>query len=61
MLLGDREAGVARLREALGCEPWARANAEAARDAAGLLRNLTGEGGAGGGGGGGGGGRRRAA
>ena len=60
VLLGDRETAVARLRDALGCEPWLRANAEAARDAAGLLQNLLGsDGGAPGGsrgrGGGGGG------
>lgn len=46
VLLGDRDTAVARLRDALACEPWLRANAEAAQDAAGLLQNLLGSGGA---------------
>lgn len=56
-LLGRRDDAVAKLREALASEPWRRANAEAARDAAGLLENLGG--GAGGGCGGGAAARRR--
>lgn len=48
VLMGDREGAIAKLREALASEPWLRANAEAAKDAAGLLQNLVGAAGVGG-------------